>query len=89
MRETGRWSNGLTFEASKSFKNGISTAVEVYNIIDRKSPTFYYGTSYSYRQQRLTSGTAVTLKISYRFGKQRVRGAEEANSPELEQRLSR
>ncbi len=89
MRETGRWSNGLTFEASKSFKNGISTAVEVYNIIDRKSPTFYYGTSYSYRQQRLTAGTAVTLKISYRFGKQRVRGAEEANSPELEQRLSR
>ncbi len=88
-KERDKWIHSLNLEASKNFRNGFKISLIARNIIDSKIPVFYNSQNYNYNLQRLTSYRGIELSISYRFGKQRVRGASDSRGAELERRLSR
>ena len=88
-KERDKWDHSLFFEAYKSFKNGLNVSFIASGLLDTKNPVFYNSPDYSYNLRRLTSLRRCELRVSYRFGKQRVRGAKESDRAELERRLSR
>ena len=88
-KERNRWSHALHCEVSKSFNNGLNMSLGAYSLLDTKNPIFYNSPDYSYSQRRLISYSSYEFKISYSFGKRRVRGANDADNAKLEDRISR
>ena len=88
-KERNRWSHALHCEVSKSFNNGLNMSLGAYSLLDTKNPIFYNSPDYSYSQRRLISYSSYEFKISYSFGKRRVRGADDADNAKLEDRISR
>lgn len=87
-KERDRWDNSMYIEVSKRFKKGLQISLECCPI-STKRQEYYNSSEYSYNMQWLTSIQYIKLQISYNFGKRRVRGANDADYTELENRLSR
>ncbi len=88
-KERNKWSHALFFEVSKSFSNGLNLSFAANNLLDTKVLEFYNSPEYSYNRRRLIDYSSYKFKISYSFGKRRVRGADDADNAKLEDRISR
>ena len=88
-KERNKWSHALFFEVSKSFSNGLNLSFAANNLLDTKVSEFYNSQDYSYNRRRLIGYSSFVFKISYSFGKRRVRGADDADNAKLEERISK